>query len=349
MRKQFFLLLMVGVIITNGCKKNHHHHPGKGNLKENLQKILDKHLVDYKAKFPGKPIGFGLYVKEAGSGGKIQSGGHDVYVSSGFPKEYGDQIQFRGASTTKSFTAAAILKLHQQNKINIDDLITANIPGTNQPYIPATGEYAIPNKDKITIRLLLQHRAGVFDVTNDSIPATVNAPYSGKKYVNYIMQQQGDNHTFTLKELIGVVAKNQLSYFEPGKAFHYSNVGYHLLAVIIERVSGKRYDQFLQDEFLTPLQMNHTRFPYLGNDEAMPAPYVTGWLNYQGNLIEWDEDNVSFAVADGNIITTPADLAIWANALYATNTILNADLHAQMIKGIPTNEEHVIYGLGLRN
>ncbi len=346
MRKQFFLLFIVGSIITTGCKKSSPDNHGAGNLKESLQKILDKDLVAYKAKFPGKPVGFGLYVKQAASGGKIQTSGQDVYVSSGFPKEYGDDIQFRGASTTKSFTAAAILKLRQQNKVNLDDFITGNIPGTNKPYIPATAEYDIPNKEKITLRLLLQHRAGVFDITNDSIPATSSAPYAGQKYINYTFATVGENHTFTLPELVGVAAKNKLSYFAPGTAFHYSNTGYHLLATIIERVSGKRYDQFLQDEFLTPLKMSHTRFPYLGTDQHMPAPYVTGWLKFQGSFIEWDEDNVSFTIADGNIITTPADLATWANALYGTNTILNADLHAQLIAGKPTNEEHVNYALG---
>lgn len=344
MRKQYFLFFTIVLLINTGCKRDHLYEP-KHDLKEDLQGVLNKNLAVYKAKFPGKPVGFGLYVKEAGSRGHGQSR-QDVYVSSGFPEAYGADVQFRGASTTKTFTAAAILKLSQKNKLILDDLITNNIPGTNQPYIPATSEFAIPNKDKITIRLLLQHRAGVFDITNDLIPATVNAPYAGKKYVNYTFEQQGEDHTFTLPELVGVVAQNQLSYFKPGTAFHYSNTGYHLLAVIIERVSGKPYHQFLQDEFLKPLQMNHTRFPYLGTDQAMPTPYVTGWIKFQGNLIEWDDDNVSFTIADGNIITTPADLATWANALYTTNTILNADLHAQMIKGIPTNEEHVIYGLG---
>ncbi|MEO5996623.1 MAG: serine hydrolase domain-containing protein [Chitinophagaceae bacterium] len=342
MRKQFILLFIIVLFINTGCKKNP---TGKINLKESLQKILDENVPAYKAKFPGKPIGFGLYVKKAGSFGHGKSS-QDVYVSSGFPQNYGENIQFRGASTTKSFTAAAILTLQQQNKINLDDLITDNIPGTNQPYIPATPEFAIPYKDKITIRLLLQHRAGVFDVTNDPVPAAANAPYAGKKYVDYIFAQQGDNHTFTIPELVNVIAKNQLSYFTPGTSFHYSNVGFHLLAVIIERVSGKRYHQFLQDEFLTPLQLNHTHFPYLGTDQSMPAPYVTSWLKTDA-FYEIDKDNVSPIVADGNIITTPADLANWANALYATNTILNADLHAQMITGVPTLEKnHVMYGLG---
>ena len=342
MRKQLFLYFIIVLLINTGCKKN----PiGKIDLKEDLQEILDKNLADYNTKFPGKPIGLGLYVKEAGKASHFESN-LDVYVSSGFPETYGANVQFRGASTTKSFTAAAILKLQKQNKLNLDDLITDNIPGTNQPYIPATSGYAIPYKDKITIRLLLQHRAGVFDITNTDIPDTVNAPYAGQRYFDYVMAQHGEEYTFTFPELIGVVAENQLSYFEPGVAFHYSNTGYNILATIIERVSGKQYHQFLQDEFLTPLQMNHTRFPYLGTDQEMPHPYVSGWLKVNNDFIEIDKSNVSFAVSEGNIITTPADLATWANALYGTNTILNADLHAQMIKGIPTNEEHVIYGLG---
>ena len=338
MRKQIFLSIIILLIIDSGCKKILFN---KLHLKESLQQTLDKHLAHYQGKFHGKTVGFGLYIKSSG-----KSNFNNLYVSSGFPEAYGDAIQFRGASTTKTFTAAAILKLRQQNKLNLDDLITDFIPGTNKPYIPATSVYAIPYKDRITIRLLLQHRAGVFDVTNTDIPDTVNAPYAGQRYFDYVIDHQGANHTFTFPELINVVAVNHLSYFEPGTAFHYSNTGCNLLATIIERISGKRYDQFLQDEFLTPLQLNHTHFPYLGTDQTLPQPYLSGWLKVNNDLIEIDKDNVSFAVSEGNIITTPADLATWSNALYGSNTILNAELHAQMIAGIPTNEEHVSYGLG---
>ena len=342
MRKQLLFCSIAVLFISTSCKKVT---PPKPDLRESLQKIVDEQLINFKGKFPGKMIGFGLYVKQAGGSSHGQTS-QNQYVSSGFPESYGDNIHFRGASTTKTFTMAAILALRQQNKLNLDDLITANIPGTNQPYIPATSDYAIPNKEKITIRLLLQHRAGVFDVTNTDIPAYVNAPYAGKRYFDYVLEKEGDNHTFTFRELISVVAKNQLTYFQPGTAFHYSNTGYNLLATIIERVSGKRYDQFMQDQFLTPLQMSQTKFPYLGTDQKLPAPYASGWLRLNGSLIEFDEDNVSFAVSEGNIITTPADLSTWANALYATNTLINSDLQAQMIAGIPTNEEHVNYGLG---
>jgi D-alanyl-D-alanine carboxypeptidase len=308
---------------------------------EGLQKILEEHLARFKKKFNGKDIGFGMYLKRTGNGPF-----RDIYVSSGFPGEYGDSIHFRGASTTKTFTAAAILRLHQQGKLNIDDLITDNMPGTNKPYIPGTDLYAIPYKNRITIRLLLQHRAGVFDVTNTDIPGSIHTPYAGARYFDYVKNKEGGLHTFTFPEMVGVVSKQHLSYFKPGSGFHYSNTGFNLLATIIERISGKRYDQFMQSEFLAPLQMHHTYFPYLGSDQQMPVPHVAGWLKVHNGLTEVTQDNVSFAVSEGNIITTPADLATWANALYGSNKILNPGLQLQMITGIKTGEEHVSYGLG---
>ncbi|MEO5893679.1 MAG: serine hydrolase domain-containing protein [Ferruginibacter sp.] len=336
MNKHPFLLLIGSVLllINTGCKKNYYN--GK-QLQDKLQKILEQHLSTYKKQFGDKTIGFGLYIKSPSGG---------IYASSGFPETMGEDIHFRGASTTKTFTAASILKLHRQGKLNIDDLITANIPGTNQPYIPATSGYDVPNKNNITIRLLLQHRAGVFDVTNTNIPDTVNAPYAGQRYFDYVMDQKGADYTFSFAEMIGVAAKNHLSYFVPDTAFHYSNTGYNLLAVIIERVSGKRYHQFLQDEFLTPLQMTHTSFPYLGTDQQIPAPYEPGWLKINNSLVAYDKDNASFAVSEGNIISTPADLANWAYTLYGTNKIVNEDLHNQMIDVSPSYDVNVNYGLG---
>ena len=121
MRKQFFLFIFIVLIINSGCKKNP---VAKLLLKEELQKSLDKHLAQYKGKYAGRTIGFGLYLKSTD-----KSHYQNLYVSSGFPKEYGEDIHFRGASTTKSFTAAAILTLRQQNKLNLDDFITDNIPG----------------------------------------------------------------------------------------------------------------------------------------------------------------------------------------------------------------------------
>jgi D-alanyl-D-alanine carboxypeptidase len=333
-KKYLFLLpCCFCLFILASCRKTEEPFP---NLETQIQLMLAQHLEKYKKDFPDKQIGFGMYIKGSG----------EWYSAAGFPESMGQNIHFRGASTTKTFTAAAILRLYQLGKINIDDVITANIPGKNETYLPLTSDYNIPNKNLITIRLLLQHRAGVFDVTNSDIPASASAPYAGKRYIDYVYEQLGDQHTFTFQELIGVVASNQLSYFTPGSAFHYSNTGYNILATIIERVSGKSYDQYIHDEFLSPLKLAQTRFPYLGSDQSLTSPYLPGWLKYNNQISEFDIDNLSAAVSEGNINTTPHDLALWAYNLYGTETILNKAIQQQMYAVLPSYDVNVNYGLG---
>jgi D-alanyl-D-alanine carboxypeptidase len=201
--------------------------------------------------------------------------------------------------------------LHQQGKLNINDLITAPIPGSTEPYIPNNANYAIPYKNQITIKMLLGHRAGVFDVADSDIPDSV---YAGIGYIAYI-RKTDNNHTFTFDELVGVVADNNLSYFPPNTDYHYSNTGYNLLGKIIERISDQRYDQFMQNNFLTPNSLNQTSFPYLGTDQTLPAPFETGCLYTSGILENVTIDNLSGDVAEGNIITTPANLANWIRLL----------------------------------
>ena len=79
-----------------------------------------------------------------------------------------ENTYFRFASNTKNFTATAILKMMQDGWLNLDDLITANIPGTNISYTPDSSEWNFPHKNSITIKQLLQHNAGVYDITNDA-------------------------------------------------------------------------------------------------------------------------------------------------------------------------------------
>ena len=252
---------------------------------------------------------------------------------------------FRGASTTKTFTAAAILLLHQEGRLDIDDKITQQIPGKDIPYVPDTSDYAIPFKENITIRQLLAHTAGVFDVSNSRIPENVSAPYAGQNYLDYI-KESAPEHTFTFDELVGVVATNQLSYFPPGEGFHYSNTGCSLLGKIVERVSGLSYASFVEQRLLQPNDLEDTSFPALGSERDLPAPYVKGYTYVNGELYETTQDNVSPHVAEGNVITTADDLCKWGKLLYSGQAGVNSDLVAQMIDVKPTGEEHVVYGLG---
>ncbi|RCH53788.1 hypothetical protein DJ568_16255 [Mucilaginibacter hurinus] len=331
--KKLFISLVV-VLLCFGCSKSRKNSTVNS---EALQGVLNEKVASYKAKMQNKDIGIGLYIKSEMS---------DIYLSSGLPQGYKENIRFRGASTTKTFTAAAILRLHEQGKLNIDDKITANIHSANQPYLPNSADYNVPYKDEITIRQLLNHRAGVFDVTNTAIPDTVDAPYAGQNYTQYLKMVNGDAYTFNFTELIGVVAKHGLSYFKPGTAFHYSNTGYNMLGVIIERISGKPLHQYFEDEFLKPLNMQHTYFPHMGTDRELPQPSVTSWLKIESELIPLTLDNVTSAASEGNIVTTPKDLSTWAYNLYAAKKVLGEQTLQDMVTGLPTFEEHVSYGLG---
>ena len=265
------------------------------------------------------------------------------YFSASNPdKGASSKVHFRAASVTKTFTAASIMLLDQQGKLNINDKITALIPGSTEPYVPNTPAYDIPNKERITIRQLLKHRAGVWDISNNSIPAAAKAPYAGKNYVEY-MKELDPAHTFTFDELVGVVASNKLSFFAPDASYHYSDTGYSILGKMIERVSGQRYDQFVKNNLLIPNGLKNTTLPYLGDQQTLPAPFSRGYSTAGKLLMETTMDNMSPHVAEGNVISTAADLAVWIGRLLRGEAGVSKTGAKMMMEGTLDKK----YGLGI--
>ena len=298
-----------------------------------LNSMLAKYWRNYWSDKPGWNGGLALYV--------ICPKGN-FYASNNIPGG-NENSHFRGASVTKSFTAAAIMLLHQEGLLNIDDLITAPIPGSAEPYVPDTADYNIPYKGRITIRMLLNHRAGVFDLANEEIPIGKPVPYAGQNYINYVKESPGGlEHTFTFDELVGVVSANALTYFEPDTAYHYSDTGYSMLGKIIERVSGASYSEFVRQNLLSPNHLEQTSFPRLGTDRSIPAPFETGYSYLSNTFSEVTLDNMSAHVAEGNVISTPSDLGNWMRRLIEAKAGLSADTVNQMTAGTGT-----AYGLGI--
>lgn len=268
------------------------------------------------------------------------------FFHEGFAEEVTPQTHFRGASTTKTFTATAILLLQDDGLLNIKDKIVDKIPGRSDTYIPDIPEYDIPHKDKITIEMLLNHRAGVFDVSNEPIPDYCDSEYKGEFFIEYTKGIKGQDHTFSFDELVNAVAENQICSFKPDSAFHYSNTGYSILGKIIERVSGKSYKQFISDRILTPNNLTNISFPDQGNDTGIPDNFVPSYFNggpYDG--AEVVHDNVSAHVAEGNVITTLEDHSSYLRKLMQGEIISTSSL-AMMKDYKPTRESHQYYGLG---
>jgi len=309
------------------------------DTKAELQRLTDS-LVNY---FHTK-----MNVIEGGLFLKVVSPKGEYLVSSGISPVVAENSHFRIASNTKTFTAAAIMLLYQEGKLNIDDFITGTFTGTNVTYLPETPDYDLPFKSRITIKMLLQHRAGVFDVTNTGIPITINKPYAGQIYPQYVRRLPGQNfHTFTFDELIGIVSANDLYYFVPGKDFHYSNTGYNVLGKIIERASGMSYSDFITTRFIEPLQLNNTKAVWKGTDITIPSPEIKSYLNLNGTDSNTTEDNMSAHVAEGNLISTPEDLAKWIKLLITGQAGVSSANVALMEMVLPVGGVIGTYGLGL--
>lgn len=326
----FFLFTFISMITT-----------AQNNLQDKLQELVDTEFAAYKEKVPDYPGGLAM---------KVISKQGTFFVSAGMGTDITDQIHFRAASNTKTFTATAILLLHQQGKLDINHKIINVIPGTNEPYVPDTPEYNIPYKDSITILDLLRHRAGVYDISNEPVPDTVSAqvPYKGLSYIDYILDSD-PVHTFTFDELVSAVAQCELSYFIPKTGYHYSNTGYSILGKIIERVSQKSYQQFLMEDIILPMGMQNTSMPVLGTDQNIPAPFAPGYILGDNLLINVTLSNISANVAEGNLITTPYDLGYFLKKLLSGQGVLSHHLvNTVMMNCLPKdNISAGDYGCGL--
>ncbi len=268
-------------------------------------------------------------------------------AAAGLPNGVNENWHYRIASVSKTFTAASIMLLDQQGKLKIDDVLTGNITGTSFSYLPDSPNYAIPYKEKITIRQLLSHRAGIFDVFNNPIPDSSTSSYAGSYYNSYVYQDMNEpDHQFTLDELAGVVSVNKLYSKPPESEYHYSDTGYSLLAKIVERVSGKSYDRFLSDNFFKPLGLSQTTAPWSAYDTTLPSPFLAGYVSGGSGFSEINEDNMSSHVGPGNIISTPSDVAHWARALLSGRGPLTKEQIARMT-AVPAG--NTTYALGIGN
>lgn len=248
---------------------------------------------------------------------------------------------FRGASITKTFTAAGIMLLDQERQLNIDDYITGSIrDGINKgsPYLPTGSSFMIPYKSQIKIWHLLEHVAGVFDLANQK-----SAQFDNNTYVDW-KKAQSPNHTFTKDELIGVLSQTGLFNAPPGAIYKYSDTHYTILGKIIEVVSGLSLNDFMAQEFLLPNQLDQTNFIIDGDQQTLPAPYITGYSLSGDQQIVDTNYNYSYDQASGNLVTTSTNLVKWIRRLLKGETRVSGD---QIVRMQTITPPATSYGLGI--
>lgn len=192
------------------------------------------------------------------------------------------ETNYRLASVSKQFTAAAILLLAERGKLSLDDHVRHWLPE-----LPAAHE-------QITIRQLLSHGGGLIDY-EDLMPADQTTQISDA-------------------DVLRMLAAEPRSYFPPGTAYRYSNGGYVLLGLIVERASGQSLPDFLAKNIFQPLGMDHTLLYVRGGPQVTHRAY--GYSEENGHWIQTDQSPTSATRGDGGIYSSIDDMAKWDAALY---------------------------------
>lgn len=204
--------------------------------------------------------------------------------------------KFRIASMGKQFTAAAVLRLVDENKLELDDAIKKHLPA-----IPAHWE-------KVTIRELLRHTSG--------IPS-----YTG--YEDFDDKLMPLKHT---PEQLFDLVKDAPLYFEPGTKFRYSNTGYIVLGRIIEAASGLRYQDYLEQKLLKPLKLTNSGYDDGRKVLAYAAQAYTDGVD---RVVKPGLTDMSNAYAAGAMYATVDDLLAWQQMLM-NGKVLSAGSTAAM-------------------
>ncbi|MEP6899733.1 MAG: serine hydrolase domain-containing protein [Rhodanobacter sp.] len=197
---------------------------------------------------------------------------------------------YRLASVSKQFTAASILLLAEDGKLKLDDSIRHWLPS-----LPAS-------TDKVTLRELLSHTGGLIDY-EDLMPANTT-------------KQLND------QDVLRMLSATSKSYFAPGTAYRYSNSGFVLLGLVVEKASGKSLPAFMQQRIFKPLHMDHTLMYMRGGPQVSHRAW--GYSDDHGRWKRTDQDLTSATRGDGGIYSSIDDLAKWDAALYDRRLLSDA-------------------------
>lgn len=241
------------------------------------------------------------------------------------PHPIDEHTNFRLASLTKQFTAMAIMLLVHDGKLRYDESLTEVFPD-----FPAYGK-------TVTIREILNHTSGLLD------------------YEDLMGKQYGSTPDDQIPQIsdAGVLAlmeKASTTQFPPSSKWQYSNSGYCVLAMVIEKISGKSYGEFLKERIFVPLKMSNTLAYEKGKNEIPNRAY--GHTPDGTTFRETDQSSTSATLGDGGVYTSLADLAKWDAALAGHTLLSEAEMRPALTPVHPSaspaqeNGHAVSYGFG---
>lgn len=223
-----------------------------------------------------------------------------------------DKTVFEIGSISKQFVAAAALLMVEEGKLNLDDPIHKYLP-----YLPS--EWM-----GITMKQVLNHTSGIPDYEE-------------------IRSYDAYRFRMTPEEVIKIAQSRPVD-FEPGQGWYYSNTGYYLASMVLERIDGRPLGKILEGRIFGPLVMNHTR---LTDPEAIISNRAAGyWVNKVDELINRNPTETSSTLGAGGLLSNAEDLAKWDAALYGDDFLSAESKAAMWSPAILPNGEDTGYALG---
>jgi D-alanyl-D-alanine carboxypeptidase len=264
-------------------------------------------------------------------------GGQCVFAVGVSDKETGRRMRagdrMLAASIGKTIVAAVVMHLHYDGLLDIDDPISKWLE--DEPFFDK-----LPNARKITIRQLLSHTSGLADHV------------STKDFENSAEKLVGTDQSFSPRELVGFIL-DQKPLFNPGEGYSYTDTGYILLGMIIEKAAKRPFYELAQDFFLDPLKLK-TIEPSNSRSIARLVPGYPGSNNPRGipnktigpdGRMMW---NPAMEWTGGGFAANALDLARWVK-LYFSGKAMSYPYLAEVINGCPKKNQagHCSYGLGV--
>ncbi|MEU6917340.1 serine hydrolase domain-containing protein [Streptomyces olindensis] len=273
--------------------------------------------------------GVSVTVRERGGGTWATTAGVGD-LRTGEPRSTRDH--YRIGSAAKTFIATVVLQLEAEGELSLDDTVEKWLPGVVHGHDH--------DGSRITIRQLLNHTSGVFDVLADETFQRT-----------YMLEDGFLRHRFdrvTPRELVAMAMTHRRD-FAPGTSWKYSNTNYILAALVIERITGRPYGEAVERRIIEPLKLTATSVPRTRTTVPRPSSRAYGKLarTPDGPTHDVTEFHPSFAYS-GEMVSDSADLNRFFSALLRGEVLAPRQLK-EMRRTVPTTKKNERYGLGLRS
>ena len=279
-------------------------------------KVLRIDQLLHECTLPGAP-GASVLVVERGETVVRKSYG-PANLEAGTPAT--PATNYRLASVTKQFTAMAIMQLAERGKLSYDQKLADFFPT-----LPAWSRV-------VTLRQLLHHTSGIMDY-EDAAPPLPPGPVAPRDQLKE-------------PDVLRIMQKLDRTYFEPGTEWRYSNSGYVLLGMVVEKVAGMPFPRFLKQNIFAPLGMTNTLAFQEGISVVPNRAY--GYSKEGARFVRHDQSQTSALLGDGGVYSSIDDLARWDRGL-AAGRLVKPDTWKQAVtSGVLKNGKATNYGFGRR-